>query len=89
MGIGEVGEKLRRGTVQVWNGRNACGSGVIRDAAGVLLRRASNAAMTAAIWPSSISTQPGWNQFGPPSRVAFAWANWSSRWAARLASPAH
>jgi len=40
MGIGEVGEKLRRGTVQVWSGRSACGSGVIRDAAGVIVTNA-------------------------------------------------
>ncbi len=50
MGIGEAGERLRRSTVQVWNGRvssgrgssgrRSSGSGVIWDASGVIVTNA-------------------------------------------------
>jgi serine protease Do len=40
MGIGEAGEKLRRSTVQVRNGRSSSGSGVIWDSAGAIVTNA-------------------------------------------------
>jgi serine protease Do len=37
MGIGEIGEKLRRSTVQVRSGSNSCGSGIVWDRAGIVV----------------------------------------------------
>jgi len=40
MGIGEAGEKLRRCTVQVRNGRSSSGSGIIWDSSGAIVTNA-------------------------------------------------
>jgi len=60
LGFGEIGEKLRRSTVQVRRGRSGCGSGVIWSADGLVITNAhvtrDGRGLTVELWDGSRRT---------------------------------